>query len=104
MKKEKLITFFTILLNSIFLLFAFPAVDLSFIHPRLKADGLNLVTITNGKYDKEIKFADGLDIRGGKKYTFQVDLDQELKNYYSKDQIKNLDLNQISKNSVDKFV
>ncbi len=103
MRKAKFITIIIIFFTTVFFLFAVPAINLSIFGLKFKADGLNLSTITKGRYKGEINFSDGLDINGGKKYHFTVNFKDELKNYYSDDASKNLDLNAVSQKSLYKF-
>lgn len=76
MKLRNLITILFLILTGIVFLFATPAVDIQVFEHRIKWDGLNLKTVTNDKYEGELKFKDGLDLRGGEKYVFAADLSE----------------------------
>jgi len=88
MKIRAFYTVFLIILIGVLFAFATPGVNFKVGGKTIKFDGLNLKTISGNKYKGELQFGNGLDIRGGKKYTLQTSLanvaaDQREK--YSKD-------------------
>ncbi len=99
MKKIKFISIITILLTLVLFVFALPAIDLTMFGINFRADGLNLKTITKGRYEGELKFGDGVDVRGGKKYNFVVDMKDALKDNYSEEELSKLNFQEMAKNS-----
>lgn len=76
MKTRVLYTILFLLLTAVVAVFAFPATSINIFGYKRAWDGLNLRTLTDGKYEGELQFGKALDLSGGTKYQFVADLSQ----------------------------
>lgn len=74
MKIRNIISIIFISATLIASLFATPAVHIQAFDRDIHWDGLNLKTVTGDKYEGELQFKNGLDLRGGTEYVFNLDL------------------------------
>lgn len=74
MKSQKVLSAIILLFTLVLFLFATPAVDFTVFGKRINWDGLNLATITGDRYSGELQFSDGLDVRGGNRYTLNTEI------------------------------